>query len=316
MKLSLFHFPFKAMGSNCKIQLYTKHKNQAQNIATQVIADVERIEQRYSRYREDSVLTTINHTAEQGGSIEIDEETLALLNYADTCYQQSDSLFDITSGLLREAWYFKTQIIPQQSQIKLLLHRIGWDKVSFNNTTISFSIPGMQLDFGGIGKEYAVDRAAAICQQHGLVDLGGDVKIIGPHADGRPWLLGLRHPRQPGKLMANIPVYRGGIASSGDYERCIILNGKRYSHVLNPKTGWPVRGMASITVIAEQCVIAGSVTTITMLKEKQEKRWIKDLGLSHFWMDDKGKIGGTFTDSLVIMLKVFTDKFIVKYLRF
>ena len=155
----------------------------------------------------------------------------------------------------------------------------------------------MQLDFGGIGKEYAVDRAAAICQQHGLqqglVDLGGDIKIIGPHADGRPWSVGIRHPRKPGELMASINVSRGGIASSGDYERCIILNGKRYSHVLNPKTGWPVRGLASITVVAEQCVIAGSVSTISMLKEKQGKRWIKDLGLAYLWMDQRGKMGGT-----------------------
>jgi thiamine biosynthesis lipoprotein len=93
--------------------------------------------------------------------------------------------------------------------------------------------------------------------------------------------------------MANIKVYQGGIASSGDYERCIVLNGKRYSHVLNPKTGWPVRGVSSITVVAEQCVIAGSVATITMLKEQKGKRWVKELGLSYLWMDRKGKMGGS-----------------------
>ena len=163
-----------------------------------------------------------------------------------------------------------------------------------------FSEPGMQLDFGGIGKEYAVDRAATICIkqgiQHGLVDLGGDIKIIGPHADGRPWSVGIRHPRKSRQLMASINVSRGAIASSGDYEKCIILNGKRYSHILNPKTGWPVRGLASITVIAEQCVIAGSVTTISILKEKQGKHWLKELGLAHLWMDEQGQIGGTLAD--------------------
>jgi thiamine biosynthesis lipoprotein len=297
MKLSLFHFPFKAMGSSCEIQLYAASKSQAQDIANIAIADVHRIEQRYSRYRDDSVLTAINNAAEIAGSIDIDEETLALLNYANTCYQQSDSLFDITSGVLREAWDFKSKIIPQNKKIKALLPRIGWNKVAIDDSVLSFSEQGMQLDFGGIGKEYAVDRAAGICLQHGLqhglVDLGGDIKIIGPHADGRPWSVGIRHPRIPGELMASINVFRGGIASSGDYERCIILNGKRYSHVLNPKTGWPARGLASITVVAEQCVIAGSVTTIAMLKEKQGKRWVKGLGLAHLWMDQRGKIGGT-----------------------
>ncbi len=297
MELSLFHFPFKALGSNCEVQLYAPDIIQGQHVANLAIADVQRIEQRYSRYREDSILSAINNTANQGGSIQIDEETLALLNYADTCYQQSNGLFDVTSGVLRNAWDFKSQTIPPEKQIQALLPRIGWEKVSIKCSLLSFAEQGMQLDFGGIGKEYAVDRAATICMQHGiqhgLVDLGGDIKIIGPHADGRPWSVGIRHPRKSGQLMASIDVSSGGIASSGDYERCIILNGKRYSHILNPKTGWPVRGFSSITVIAEQCVIAGSVATISMLKEKQGKRWVKELGLAHLWMDEKGKVGGT-----------------------
>ncbi len=288
------------MGSSCNIQLYATDRHRAQDIANLVIADVQRIEQRYSRYRDDSVLTKINLTADQGGSIQIDEETLALINYADACYKQSDGLFDITSGVLREVWDFKSQTIPSEKQIKQVLPRIGWEKVSVFGNTLSFANPGMQIDFGGIGKEYAVDRAATLCQQqgvqYGLVDLGGDIKVIGPHADGKPWSVGIRHPRNPGQLMANINVSRGGVASSGDYERCIILNGKRYSHVLNPKTGWPVAGMASITVIAEQCVIAGSISTISMLKERQGKRWIKDLGLSYLWMDQKGRLGGTLNN--------------------
>ena len=299
MKPSLFHFPFKALGSACDIQLYANTKASAQVIADLVVADVQRIEQKYSRYREDSVLTAINKVAEEGGVIQVDEETVALLNYANTCYQQSSGLFDISSGILREVWDFKSGIIPKESNIKAILPRIGWDKVSLDGSRLKFSIKGMQLDFGGIGKEYAVDRAATICQQygvqHGLVDLGGDIKIIGPHADGRPWSVGIRHPRKPGELMSSIDVFRGAIASSGDYERCIILNGKRYSHILNPKTGWPVRGLSSITVVAEQCVIAGSVATVTMLKEKRGKRWVKDLGLSYLWMDERGKIGGSLS---------------------
>jgi len=297
MQSSLFHFPFKALGSACDIQLYSSTKTQAQHIANLVIADVLRIEHKYSRYREDSVLTAINRVAEQGSSIQVDEETVALLNYADTCFQQSEGLFDISSGVLREVWDFKSQVIPRQKQITAVLARIGWDKVILAGDSLSFAEKGMQLDFGGIGKEYAVDRAATICMQqgiqHGLVDLGGDIKIIGPHADGRPWSVGIRHPRKQGQLMSSINVFRGGVASSGDYERCIILNGKRYSHILNPKTGWPVRGFSSITVIAEQCVIAGSISTIAMLKEKKAKSWLKELGVSCLWMDEKGKVGGS-----------------------
>jgi thiamine biosynthesis lipoprotein len=297
MKLSLFHFPFKAMGSSCEVQLYATDSNQAQHIAKQAIADVQRIEQRYSRYRKDSVISAINRVAARAGSIEIDEETLALLNYANTCYHQSDGLFDISSGVLRELWDFKTLIIPKEKQIKAILPRIGWDKVIIKGMQLSFLEHGMQLDFGGIGKEYAVDRAAALCQNlgvgHGMVDLGGDIKVIGPHPDGRPWSVGIRHPRKEGQLMASINVSCGGIASSGDYERCIVLKGKRYSHILNPKTGWPVRGLSSITVVAEQCVMAGSLTTISMLKERKGKKWLKELGLAYIWMDSRGKVGGS-----------------------
>ncbi len=300
----LFHFPFKALGSSCELQIYSASSQHAKKVFQLVQADVLRIEQRYSRYRNDSILSKINQAAKLGNSIVIDNETQALLHYADTCYQQSDGLFDITSGILRTAWDFKNQIIPTEKQIQAILPLIGWNKVHINDNKISFSTPGMELDFGGIGKEYAVDRAATICQQqgikYGLVDLGGDIKIIGPHADGKPWSVGIRHPRKPNQLMASVEVSKGALASSGDYERCIIINGKRYSHILNPKTGWPAQGLSSITVIAEQCVIAGSLATICMLKGSHGKKWIADLGVAHIWMDNQNITGGTLEKNVIV----------------
>ena len=296
MPFSLYHFPFNAMGSPCELKFYAENEVSAKEVADKVIADVQRIEQRYSRYREDSVLSGINRAAEEGGSIAVDDETMALLNYANTCYKQSSGMFDISSGILRKAWDFKTQKIPKKAEIKQLLKSIGWKKIKLGENEISFSVPGMQLDFGGIGKEYAVDRAAAICWQHGiqhgLVNLGGDIKIIGPHIDGKPWMVGISHPRKANELLTRLSLYSGGVASSGDYQRCIEINGTRYSHVLNPKTGWPVRGLASVTVIAEQCVIAGSACTIAMLMEGRGKQWLKKLGVRHIWVDQKGEIGG------------------------
>ncbi len=296
MPLKLHRFPFRAMGSPCEIQLYAEDKKRAKCVADEAMADVWRIEARYSRYREDSVLSAINRAAAEGGVIAIDSETAALLNYADTCFQQSHGLFDITSGVLRKAWDFKSQKIPTKAVIKQLLTVVGWDKVQLSTEQIRFSCPGMQLDFGGIGKEYAVDRAATICREqgltNGLVDLGGDIKIIGPHADGRPWIVGIRHPREPGALLANVNVYAGAVASSGDYERCIVVNGRRYGHVLNPKTGWPVNGLIGVTVLAEHCVLAGSACTIGMLLESKGSQWLEELGLQHIWMDPKGRVGG------------------------
>jgi len=296
MSLMLYRFPFRAMGSPCEVQLYSDDKRHAQFVADQAMADVWRIEARYSRYREDSVLSGINRAAARGGVVAVDEETAALLNYANTCYQQSEGLFDITSGVLRQAWDFKSQKIPKKAVINKLLSGVGWDKVQLSAAQIRFKCPGMQLDFGGIAKEYAVDRAEAICRkqgiEYGLVDLGGDIKIIGPHADGRPWSVGLRHPRKPGALLATVMVYAGAVATSGDYERCIVVKGQRYSHVLNPKTGWPVNGLVGVTVFAEQCVIAGSACTIAMLMENLGKQWLDELGLQHLWIDMQGEVGG------------------------
>jgi len=285
------------MGSSCEIKIYCKDKISAQQIADKVIADVMRIEQRYSRYKEDSILSEINRVADKGGAIAVDEETAALLNYANTCYQQSAGLFDITSGVLRKAWDFKSQTVPKQADIKKLLKIVGWKKVKLTLSSISFALPGMQLDFGGIGKEYAVDRAAGICWQqgirHGLVNLGGDIKVIGPHPNKEPWMVGVRHPRKVEGTLTQIPVYLGAVASSGDYERCIVINGKRYGHVLNPRTGWPVSGLVSVTVLSEQCVVAGSACTIAMLMELQGKNWLKRLGLKHVWVDRSEKVGGS-----------------------
>ncbi len=296
MSLNLFHFPFNAMGSPCELKFYAKSQQSAKQVSDKVIADVKRIEQRYSRYQQDSTLSAINRVAEKGGSVEVDEETMALLNYANTCYQQSAGLFDISSGILRNAWDFKSQTIPKKAEIKRLLKSIGWKKIKLTENSISFSVSGMQLDFGGIGKEYAVDRAAGICWQHGvqhgLVNLGGDIKIIGPHVDGKPWIVGISHPRKPNQLLTSLSLYSGGVASSGDYQRCIEINGKRYSHVLNPKTGWPVRGLSAVTVVAEQCVIAGSACTIAMLMEGRGKRWLDKLGVQHIWVDLQGRVGG------------------------
>ncbi len=288
------------MGSPCTIQLYADNHQAGKYAADIAIADINRLEARYSRYRKDSFLSEINRIAAQAGSISVDEESAGLLNYAATCYQQSDGLFDITSGILRQAWDFKSGKLPADNIIQELLQKVGWTKLNWQPPNISFTIPGMEIDFGGVVKEYAVDRAATLCKQaginHGIINLGGDIKIIGPHADGRPWQVGIRHPRDKNAVLQTIPLYTGALASSGDYERCIMLSGQRYGHVLNPKTGWPVRYMASVSVVADFCVIAGSASTIAMLKQEAGPDWLSELGLPHLWVNVKGEVGGTFIE--------------------
>lgn len=293
---SLFSYPFPAMGSPCELQIYAFSHILADAAAKLAIDDVYRLEKKYSRYRNDSLLSSLNRVANDGAGVDVDDETAGLLNYADTCYRESQGLFDITSGLLRHAWHFDRGQLPTNTEITSLLARIGWNKVDWSPPRLSFK-PGMEIDFGGIVKEYAADRVAAICHNagiaHGFINLGGDIRIIGPHPDDSPWHIGVKHPRSMQGAIGEIALQHGGIATSGDYERCIVIDGKRYGHVLNPTTGWPVHFLTSVTVIADLCVVAGSASTIAMLKGSEGPEWLSNLGLPHFWVDIYGNYGGS-----------------------
>ncbi|WP_436231530.1 FAD:protein FMN transferase [Candidatus Methylomicrobium oryzae] len=301
--LELYRHDFKAMGTPCEIQLFAKVRASAGRAAEAAVADIARLEARYSRYRADSFLSEINRIAAKGGRIKVDDETAGLLNYAATCHEQSGGLFDITSGILRRAWRFDSGALPEQSLIDDLLAKVGWDKVVWAPPVLEFPLPGMEIDFGGVVKEYAADRAAGLCRaagiRHGMINLGGDIKVIGPRADGSPWRIGIRHPRQKGGLLQTVELSEGAMTSSGDYERCLTIGDVRYGHILNPRTGWPVGHLASVTVIADFCVVAGSASTIAMLKAEAGPAWLESLGLPHLWIDVNGGTGGTLQNAAV-----------------
>jgi thiamine biosynthesis lipoprotein len=286
---------FQAMGSPCELKLHAAPALAAR-IEAQARAELERLEQRYSRYRPSSLLSGINAMGLHGGSIEVDEETAQLLDYAATCHAQSDGLFDITSGVLRKAWRFREGQLPSQAEVQALLAHVGWGKVGWQRPQLELPA-GVELDFGGIVKEYAADRVATLCMQAGcasaLVNLGGDIRATAPQPGGEPWRIGIRDPRaSDARPLHVLALGRGAIATSGDYERCIEIDGRRYGHVLDPRTGWPVQHLASVTVLADFCVLAGSAATVALLREADGPRWLAGLGLPHLWIDTQGHAGG------------------------
>lgn len=290
----LLRHQWKAMGSPCEVQLFSQD---AAAIAA-AVAEVERLEQLYSRYRPDSLLSEINRVAAAGGSIEVDPETAHLLDYSDTCFRESGGLFDISSGILQRAWNFKDRRAATEEALSQLMPLVGWAKVRWNSPVLSFPVPGLELDLGGVVKEYGVDRVASLLIDRGIdsgfVNLGGDVRVIGPRSDGGPWRVGIRHHRIRDGVAALVEMERGALASSGDYERCIVIDGVHYGHILNPLTGWPVRELAAVSVIADLCVVAGSAATIAMLKDADGRDWLGELGLPHRWTSVNGQSGGTF----------------------
>jgi thiamine biosynthesis lipoprotein len=288
-----FRHVFRAMASAAEVQVYASDAAEAGRAFAAIQREVERIEAKYSRYRADSVVTAINRAA-GGEPVMVDAETASLLDYADTCWRQSGGLFDITSGVLRTVWDFKNGVAPDSQQLGEMLGRIGWGRVQRGPQTIALDA-GMEIDFGGIGKEYAADRAMGVAAdvgvRYGLVNLGGDIRVIGPHAAGGPWRIGIEHPRVPRSTIAHLELSAGGLATSGDYERYFERDGKRYCHTLNPKTGWPVEdGPQSVSVVAPLCTIAGSCATIAMLKGDGAEAWLCDQGFAYLVIDRLGEI--------------------------
>jgi thiamine biosynthesis lipoprotein len=292
--MPLFRLSFRAMAADNEIQVHGEDEAAARGAAGAARDEVLRIEAKYSRYRADSVVSRINAAA-GGEPVAIDEETATLLAFAGTCFQASGGLFDATSGILRRAWNFAGARVPTDAELAPLLALIGWRHVQVSAGTVRLAIPGMELDFGGFGKEYAVDRAVAILASHGIgsamVDLAGDVAILGTQPGGSPWRVGIRHPRRPGAIVAALDVHSGAIATSGDYERFVEVDGMRHCHVLDPRTGRSARGLASVTVQAPSCLVAGSATTVAMLMGPQDgPAWLASMGVRHLCVREDGSI--------------------------
>jgi thiamine biosynthesis lipoprotein len=289
---------FRAMGSPCELRLYGPDAGALERGAQHAQDEVARLERKYSRYRDDSLASAINRSAGSPAGIALDDETVRLLEYARTAWEQSGGLFDITSGVLREVWDFRSNRVPAQREIDAVLRRVGWSKLTWRPPHLVLPIPGMQLDFGGFVKEYAADRAAAACRaagaEHGIADLGGDLAAVGPRPGGGAWRVGVRHPRRRGEALTSVPLAHGGLASSGDYERCMIVGGVRYAHILDPRSGWPASGLACVTVLAPSCLIAGTASTIAMLKgEREGPHWLDALGLPSVCMTAGGDVLGS-----------------------
>jgi len=287
-------FEFTAMATVCSVRLAGLAERDARSLAEQAIAEARRIEHKYSRYRADSLLSRINQSAGSGSSIEVDEETAHLLDFASQIHDLSDGLFDITSGSLRRVWDFKSGKVPTPEQLAAVLPCIGWQEVKWSKQRIALPRAGMEIDFGGFGKEYAADRVATLLAQagvtSGVVNFGGDLRVLGPQPDGQAWSVGISHPRRAGALVASLQLAQGALATSGDYERFFELDGRRYCHILNPRTGWPVARWQSVSVIAPVCLAAGALTTIAMLMEDQAPEFLREQGVGFLTVDLDGSI--------------------------
>jgi thiamine biosynthesis lipoprotein len=271
---------FTALGCPCEILIDSDDEARVRRLGRLVCAEVERIEQKYSRYRADSALSLINDSA--GRTVYVDDETAQLLDYAEQCWRLSQGRFDITSGLLRRVWRFDgSDRLPAAADVAALLEKIGWHRLNWQRPELTLA-PGMEIDLGGIGKEYAVDRCARLLTAEGsvsaLINFGGDIYVTAAHQDGQPWHVAIEQAGEDAREETTvISLQLGGIATSGDAHRYLLKDGVRYSHILDPVTGWPVRDAPrSVTVVAGTCTEAGMLATFAMLQGADAEAFLEE----------------------------------------
>ncbi len=276
---------WQALGGPCELLVDGDDEGHTRELAALAAAESWRIERHWSRYRDDSVIARIH--AAHGAPVKLDDETATLLDYAAECHALSRGRFDITSGVLRRIWRFDgSDRVPSEAQVRDVLAWVGWERVHWQRPMLTLPA-GMELDLGGLGKEYAVDRAAAVvvaaARAPFLVNFGGDLFAPGPRADGSAWQVAIDDPAHTGAPSPErIELERGGLATSGDARRFVRHAGQRLGHILDPRTGWPVAGAPrSVTVLAATCLEAGTLATLAVLAGAGAEEFLAAEGVLH-----------------------------------
>jgi thiamine biosynthesis lipoprotein len=297
---TLYTTRFTLMGGAAIVRFIDdRGRERAETIARAAESEAFRIERKFSRFREASVVSEIARHA-GGTPVAVDDETAALVEAALELARLTEGRFDPTVGVLRRAWNFREPRVPVDAEIAALLPLVDHRAVSVRGGAVSLQRAGMQLDLGGVGKEYAVDRVADLLGAHGvtsaLINFAGDVRTIGGRGDGRPWSIGVADPRAPGRCRFTVRLIGGaGVATSGDYERCFVKDGVRYHHLLDATTGRPARGIMSATVVAARAFLAGRIATAAFLLGPREGLALIERvpGVEGCLIDDDGAIAAT-----------------------
>lgn len=264
-------FGFRAMGTRCEITVGAESRVTAEQFKLAAIRWVAEFEAKYSRFLPDSIVSRINQNAGVAWT-DVDEETDRFLTLAQELYFFTRGAFDPTALPLIRLWDWKAvpPVVPSDAAIAKARELVGLRKIQRRKGGVFLPQPGMCIDFGGIGKEYAVDRVTELAVEHGvknaLIDFGQDVRVLG-QAPGKPaWHIGLEDPNSPGRCWTGLAVRDMAVATSGDYLRCFQVNGRRYGHIIDPRSGRPVEnGCRAVSIVAPSCTVAGVLSTTAFI---------------------------------------------------
>ena len=270
------HLEFKALGTNCSIKFRLTDERAALLFAAEALGWIGKFEAKFSRFQPTSLVSRINAAAGTEW-VAVDDEMEHMLKLADDLHRRTHGILDPTLLPLLRVWDWK-QVhlkLPQATEVQAALALTGWQKVQRRPGAVRLPEAGMGLDFGGFGKEYAVDYLAKIARQHGisdaLIDLGRDIFAMGGNGRHPFWHVGIEDGCKPGECWGGLAVSDRAVSASGDYARHFTHDGIRYGHILDPRTGWPVRnGMRAVTVIAPSCLEAGVYSTAVFVLGPRE----------------------------------------------
>jgi thiamine biosynthesis lipoprotein len=241
------------MGTRIYVELWDTDAAHGEASIDAVMADMRRIDNLMSHYKPESQLSQINQHAADAPVV-VDKELFDLIKLSTHYSEITEGAFDITYASVGYLYNYPNHVRPTEEQIKAALPAVNWRNMKFDDAhhSVFFEHKGMRIDLGGIGKGYAVDHGIEILQkrgiQHAVVTAGGDSRIIGDHM-GRAWLVAIRHPDDPNKVVTRIPLSDAAMSTSGDYERYFDENGVRYHHIIDPHTGHSASKVRSATII-------------------------------------------------------------------
>lgn len=283
------------MGTDCVVVVEAEDRALREHAVDVAVRETHRFDRRYSHYDPSSLVSLINRRAGNDQWTELDEEADRIFGLAMQVHEASDHMFDPSVAPLTQLWDHRTQRLPSGDEIKRVRRQVGFRRVLYQPGRVMLPT-GMALEFGGLVKEYAVDaiavRLAKLGVRHALIDLGGDMRAIGARFTGQPWTVGVRDPNQPDQAIASIDLKATALATSGTYFRSFSVGGRRYSHLINPQTGSPVvDNLASVSVCAPNCTVAGVAATLALLKPAAQA--LQELqGLEWAWVavDSEGGV--------------------------
>lgn len=287
------------MGSRFDITIVDKDSLSAENNIDKVIAEVTRIENLISEWKPETQISQVNQNAGIR-AVKVDKEVFELTKRALWFSELTDGAFDISIAATDKIWKFDGSMtdIPSEAQIKKSIEKVGYKNIVLDsiNSTIFLKYPGMKIGFGATGKGYAADKGKELMQslgiQSGIVNASGDMNVWGLQPNGKPWKIGITDPLHPDEILKKIKLTDAAIVTSGSYEKFVMFDHKRYSHIINPKTGWPASELINVTILGSNAEMANGFSTSIMVlgREKGLKLLKRFPDFKYLIVDVNGKI--------------------------